>query len=259
MDWSLRRCARKGHVTYRPDEPELRARLSVVTAVGEAWRCLRCGDFTVGPPRGRGPAQDAPVVLRGKALREATVLRLLAGERLLRAVVLFALAYAVLRFRTAQGDLRASFEQALPAAKPLADRFHLDLTDSAIVTRIHAVLASSPHTLTLVSAFLLGYGVLQLVESVGLFSLRRWGEYVAVVGTSVFLPVELHELLTRVTPLRVATLTINLAAVVYLVHGKRLFGVRGGLAAVAADRHDASFLQVAASGGPPAVDRSSTA
>ena len=246
VDWSLRACARKGHVTYMPDEPDLRARLTVDTPVGAAWRCLRCGDFTVGPAHGSGPAQDAPTVLRGKALRDATVLRLLAGERFVRAVVLFGLAYAVIRFRTAQGDLRTSFEQALPAARPLADRFHIDLTDSGIVTRIRSVLESNPHTLTLVTVFLLGYGALQLIEAVGLYSLKRWGEYVAVVATSVFLPVEIHELLARVTALRVGALVVNVAAVVYLVYSKRLFGVRGGLAAVEADRHSASFLQVEA-------------
>jgi hypothetical protein len=41
VDWSLFGCARKGHVTYAPDEPELRDRLQVATAGGTAWRCLR--------------------------------------------------------------------------------------------------------------------------------------------------------------------------------------------------------------------------
>jgi hypothetical protein len=45
VDWSLFGCARKGHVTYAPDEPELRDRLIAPTAGGTAWRCLRCGAF----------------------------------------------------------------------------------------------------------------------------------------------------------------------------------------------------------------------
>ena len=45
MDWSLFGCARKGHVTYAPDEPDLRDRLTAPTAGGTAWRCLRCGTF----------------------------------------------------------------------------------------------------------------------------------------------------------------------------------------------------------------------
>ncbi len=34
MDWSLFACARQGHVTYAPDEPELRDRLTAPTAGG---------------------------------------------------------------------------------------------------------------------------------------------------------------------------------------------------------------------------------
>ncbi len=38
-----------GHVTYAPDEPELRDGLMASTAGGTAWRCLRCGAFVTGP------------------------------------------------------------------------------------------------------------------------------------------------------------------------------------------------------------------
>ena len=66
--WELRTCARRGHVTYAPDDETLAHRLSGLTGLGEVWRCLRCGEFTLGAPHGRGPADDAPMVLRGKAL-----------------------------------------------------------------------------------------------------------------------------------------------------------------------------------------------
>ncbi|MCW2571105.1 MAG: hypothetical protein JWO88_1163 [Frankiales bacterium] len=244
MDWSLRACGRNGHVTYAPDEPELRDRLHVATPAGEAWRCLRCGDFVVGPPTGGGPADEAPIVLRGRALRDATILRLLAAERLIRALVLFALGYGVLRFRGSQQSLRATFDRALPAAKPLEKALHLNLTDSAFVQRIQKVLESRPHTLTLLAIALFAYGALQLLEGVGLWMLKRWGEYVAAVGTSVFVPLEVHELLSKVTVLRAGALVVNLAAIFYLVWTKRLFGVRGGLAAFEAERESESLLEV---------------
>ena len=56
MDWSLFGCARKGHVTYSPDEPDLRDRLAAPTVGGTAWRCLRCGAFvTHGEPGKASP------------------------------------------------------------------------------------------------------------------------------------------------------------------------------------------------------------
>jgi len=246
MDWSLRGCARKGHVTYAPTETDLRDRLHVETPAGDAWRCLRCATFVVGEPHGVGPAAHAPVVLRGKALKDATVLRLLAAERFVRGLLLVALAYGVHYFQDAKTSIKQTFDQALPAAKPLANVFNYDLDTSPTVERIRKLLESNQHTLTLIIVGLLAYAGLQLTEAVGLWLLKRWGEYVAVVGTSAFVPLEVYELTHHVTWLKVVALVINLAAVVYLVWTKRLFGLRGGHAAFAAERDAMSLLEVEA-------------
>jgi uncharacterized membrane protein (DUF2068 family) len=246
VDWSLRGCARKGHVTYAPDEDDLRERLRVDTPAGEAWRCLRCATFVVGPPHGSGPADEAPIVLRGKALKDATILRLLAVERLVRGLLLLALAYGVHYFQSSKTSIKETFDKAIPAARPLAHVFNYDLDTSPTVERIRHVLSSSSHTLTLVILGLLGYAALQLTEGVGLWLLKRWGEYVAVVGTSVFVPLEVYELTHHVTWLKLVALVINLAAVVYLLWTKRLFGLRGGHAAFRAEREAQSLLEVEA-------------
>jgi uncharacterized membrane protein (DUF2068 family) len=91
---------------------------------------------------------------------------------------------------------------------------------------------------------LLAYAALQLLEGVGLFMLKRWGEYVAVIGTSAFIPLEVYELTDKVSVLKVVALLINLVAVVYLVSSKRLFGIRGGHAAFEAERASESLLEV---------------
>ena len=247
MDWSLRGCARHGHVTYAPEESVLAERLHAATPAGLAWRCLRCGDFVVGDPVGGGPAGSAPVVLRGKALREATVLRLFALERWFRAVLLVLLGIAVVRFRSSEASLRQLFEQALPAARPLANVFNIDLSASPTVDRIRSVLGANPQTLTWVAVALFAYGAIQVAEGVGLWSLKRWGEYLAVVATGIFLPLEIYELTDKITVLRAVAFLVNLLLVVYLVVSKRLFGVRGGVAAYHAERSSVSLLEVEAS------------
>ena len=72
--------------------------------------------------------------------------------------------------------------------------------------------------------------LIELTEGVGLWLGQRWGEYFAMVATSVFLPYEVYDLTVKITWLRVGALVINLLLVVYLVWTKRLFGVRGGRA-----------------------------
>ena len=246
MDWSLRGCSRKGHITFSPDEEQLRERLHVSTQAGEAWRCLRCATFVVGDPHGSGPASDAPTVLRGKALKDATILRVLAAERFGRGLLLLVLAYGVLYFENAKTSIKDTFNEALPAAKPLAKVFNYDLDASPTVDRLRHLLDSKQHTLTLVVIGLLAYAALQLLEGVGLWLLKRWGEYVAVIGTSAFIPLEVYELTSKVSVVKVMALLVNLVAVCYLVYSKRLFGVRGGHHAFEAERASESVLEVEA-------------
>jgi uncharacterized membrane protein (DUF2068 family) len=246
VDWNLRSCGRNGHVTYAPTEPELRSKLHADTPVGGAWRCLRCGDFVLGAPVAEGPADQAPVVLRGRALRDAVILRLLAVERWLRGLLILAAGYGVWRFRAHQDAVQKAFNEDLPLIRPIADKLHFNLDDSAIVHTIQSVIQAETSTLAWVAGALIGYGILQLVEGVGLWLLKRWGEYFAVVATSLGLPIEIYELAEKVTALRIGALVLNTAAVLYLLLSKRLFGLRGGKAAYEAERHETSLLEVEA-------------
>lgn len=244
FDWDLRSCGLHGHATYRPDETDLAARLRQETVHGTAWRCLRCGDFVVGDPRGSGPADAAPTVLRGAALRDALVLRVLAVERLVRGLLLALLAYGIYRFDGSRTALQQVFHTYLPLLRPIADRAGVDLQSVGPVRLIEQALRTAPSTLMWVTVGVAAYAVLELVEGVGLWLMRRWGEYVAVVGTAVFIPLEVYELAEKVTWLRIGALVLNVFLVVYIVWTKRLFGLRGGRAAFEAARENVSLLEV---------------
>ena len=247
----LRVCGRRGHITYAPSEPELADRLRAQTSLGEAWRCLRCGTWVLGPPAASGPADDAPVPERGKALRQRLILRLLAVERVVRGILLIGAAYGVWRFESAQTALRDTFGRVLPADRPLAEQFGVDLDHWVLVGDLNKVLHARAGTLTLVAVGLFAYGGLELVEGVGLWMARRWAEYLTVVATAVFIPYEVFELVRSVTVTKVVAFVINVAAVVYLVLAKRLFGARGGKAAYERELESESLLEVTAAGREP--------
>lgn len=244
FDWNLRSCGLHGHVTFRPLDPDLAARLRADTVAGEAWRCLRCGTFVVGPPAGVGAADEAPIVLTGNALKDAAILRFLAVERAVRGLLLVALGYGLYRFDGSRDALRRTFDEYLPLLRPVADKLGVDLEETGPVRLIEKALSLHHSTLVWVTLGVFAYAVLQLTEAVGLWLLKRWGEYVAVVGTSAFIPIEVYELVDGFTWLKLAALVVNVAAVVYLVWSKRLFGLRGGHAAFEAERHSVSLLEV---------------
>jgi uncharacterized membrane protein (DUF2068 family) len=253
VDWNLRTCGRRGHVTYAPTEEDLRARLHATTPVGAAWRCLRCGDFVLGEPRQSGPAENAPIVLRGRALRDAIILRILSFERFAKGVLVLLAGYGVIRFRTNRDAVQRAFDESLPLLKPLADKIGWNLDDSSVVHTIRTVIEAESNMLLYVALGLILYGVLQLIEGTGLWLLKRWGEYFAVVATSLGLPIEIYELTEKISSFRIGALVVNVAAVLYILLSKRLFGLRGGHAAYEAERHEVSLLEVEVAAAEPTM------
>jgi uncharacterized membrane protein (DUF2068 family) len=259
VDWSLFGCARKGHVTYAPDEPELRDRLMAPTAGGTAWRCLRCGAFVSHGQHGNGqhgngqhgkvkhgsgPAAAAPLLRRGRELRDELILRVFAVERFIRFVVFAAAAYGVWRFKYDRGHIQQAFNHDLPAIRELYQDLGFNFDHSKLIGLIQHSFTLDARTLTYLAIGLVLYALIELTEGVGLWLGQRWGEYFAMVATSVFLPYEVYDLTVKVTWLRVGALVINLLLVGYLVWTKRLFGVRGGKQAYEARLRTESFIEV---------------
>jgi uncharacterized membrane protein (DUF2068 family) len=233
-----------GHATYAPDEPELATRLSVQTPTGHAWVCLRCGSYVVGEPSGAGPAEHAPLVLRGRALEDAILLRVFGVLRIMSGIVFLVAAFGIWRFNGSRAGLRATLATYLPLVQPIADHLGIKLTDFTLMRYIEEILDAKSVTVLLVAGFVALYASLHLTEGTGLWLMKRWGEYVAAVGTSLFVPLEVYELVNKFTVVRVLVLLVNLFLVAYLVLTKRLFGARGGHKAYEAERSNESLLEI---------------
>jgi uncharacterized membrane protein (DUF2068 family) len=258
VDFALRSCGLRGHATFVPDEPALRERLKASTPVGEAWRCLRCETFVVGPPSRSGPADTAPEIPRGRLLRDRTLMRALGAERAVRGLIFLLVAVGVLKIRGSRERLHQAFEEDLPLIRPLGNQVGWNPDNSKILHHIGAALTWSPSTFLLIALGLTAYAVIELVEAVGLWLVRRWGEYFAVIATSVFLPLEVYELTEKLTVLRVIALAVNIVAVVWLLWSKRLFGLNGGAAAYHREHRIESLLSVERAGLPETAIQTAT-
>jgi uncharacterized membrane protein (DUF2068 family) len=243
VDWNLFGCALRGHVSYEPDEPKLASRLTARTASGAAWRCLRCGAFVTDGQHSRGPAGEAPLISRGKELRSELLLRVFAVERFLRFLILGAADYGVWRFRSDKAGVQRTFNDALPAIRDLYRDLGFDVTRSKLIGLIQDSFTLNPRTLLYLAIGLAVYATIELLEAVGLWLGQRWGEYFALVATSVFLPYEIYDLTVKITWLRVLAFLVNLLLVVYLLWTKRLLGVRGGKRAYQAHLRAESVIE----------------
>jgi uncharacterized membrane protein (DUF2068 family) len=227
MDWSLYQCGRSGHITYAPDEPHLREHLHGTTASAELWQCLRCGTYVAGEPQGTGPVDGAPAVKRGKQIRGDLILKLFAIERMLRVIIFGAAAFGILRFAGSRISLSQAINRDIPIIRTLFRQLGLNL-NHALLDKLQSLLHISASNLRLLALAVTGLAVVSAIEAFALWQARRWGEYFAMIATSLGLPFEIYELSKAVTVTKVVLFVLNILLVVYLVYSRRLFGARGG-------------------------------
>jgi uncharacterized membrane protein (DUF2068 family) len=251
--WLLRRCGRLGHVLAHLDDP-LARRTSAPGPDGLLLRCLRCGTFVdphdaaVAADHVHGsaarPAELAqlPLVVRGSHGRKLAVLRLLALERGGRGVLLIAAAAGLAQLAGSHVAVAEWLGRVAQAAQPLGDQIGWDVARSHLLQQTQDLLGHSSAIFTLVAWLVGGYGMLQIVEAIGLWGGWRWAEYLAAVATSAFVPLEVYELYDHATVIKAAAFAVNIIAVCYLVIKGRLFGVRGGHRAYLAEVRDATLL-----------------
>ncbi len=257
LDWELIVCGMRGHVLVGLDAQTPRSQdAPLVHDDGDVrWhRCLRCDSWLAlaRPEPGAQPhppeREEIDLPLRGKALRDKVILRLIAVDRALHFVILALLGAAVLLFASDRSSVRSTFYRVLTAIQggvaggPVQTTGHV-----GILHELDKLFTLHTATLKEAGLALLAYALLEGVEAVGLWYARRWAEYLTFLATTILLPLEIYEIIHKGTPLKVIGLIINLAVVIYLLYKKRLFGVRGGARAETAER--------AADGGWPAVER----
>ncbi len=221
----------RGHVIPAAHVQRLRTsstddRLGIDGPRGRLGRCLRCDAWLVvqvagpGAPELLGNEDTLPRPRRGLELDQAIVVRLIAIERALHVLAYLIVAAVTL---VLWADFEAVHRWATGLVRNLSPAGHPFLS-----TNLSRLSHLKVETLEVVLVAAIAYAVLEGIEALGLWWQRRWAEYLTVVATATFIPIEVYEIAQRVTWLRVGTLVINVAVVVYLVVAKRLFGIRGG-------------------------------
>lgn len=62
------------------------------------------------------------------------------------------------------------------------------------------------------------YSILRFIEGYGLWRCRTWAEWVAAISGTLLLPLEIREVIRRVTLLRFGLLIGNIAIVLYMIY-----------------------------------------
>ena len=238
--WELLVCGFRGHELIGTDAAQLRPEDAVVAREGD--RCVRCDSWLPLPPPEK-PKYDVPperdqikLPLRGRALRDKVVLRIIAIDRAIHFLVLGLLASAVFLFAAHEIRVRNIFYRIVNAVQG-TDTSPAHPAHHGFVHTVERLFTLKSSTLYLVAAAAAAYALLEGAEAVGLWFQLRWAEYLTFIATFVFMPYEIYELTLSVSTLKVGALTVNVLIALYLLVAKRLFGLRGG--AVAEDERRA--------------------
>ena len=139
---------------------------------------------------------------------EDRTLWLIGGFKLIKGLLLLVVGFGALHL------LHKDIEDVTAA---WATHLHLDAGNRYVDAALGKLLSLDDRKLKAISAGTFFYAALLSTEGTGLLLRKRWAEYFTIIVTGSFIPLELYELVRRVTVPRVVFLVINVAVVWYLV------------------------------------------
>ena len=135
-------------------------------------------------------------------------LRLIAAFKLFKGLALLAVGI---------GALKLLHKDVAAETARWVDLFRVDPDNRYIHRLLEKFSTLDAQKLKELSAGTFFYSALLLTEGIGLWLGKRWAEYLTIIATSSFIPLEVYELAKRVGPAKITVLLINIVVVAYLV------------------------------------------
>jgi uncharacterized membrane protein (DUF2068 family) len=116
------------------------------------------------------------------------------------------------------GALRLMHMDLVDVATRFLMRLGLDVDGRLFNQILDRLALVSPHQLKQIGVGIFCYAGLHTLEGVGLLLRKRWAEYVTVILTASFLPLEFFEIVRHFTWIKMAVLAINVLVLVFLIY-----------------------------------------
>lgn len=114
------------------------------------------------------------------------------------------------------GLLRLLHRDIMAVALHWVAAFRVDPDNRFIHRFLLRIFNVTPKQLRELSAGTFFYAGIFLTEGTGLLMRKHWAEYVTLISTALFLPLEAYEIYERITILKLAVTVINILIVWYL-------------------------------------------
>ena len=141
------------------------------------------------------------------------------SDPFLRLIACFKLAKSALFFAAGIGVLNLFNKDVGQRLEHLLDHLHVDPDNRYAQVLIDQVGRMTNTNLKLAGLIAISffYAALFGTEGVGLFLRKRWAEWFVVIVTGSLLPVEIYEIVHKVTAFKIALILVNLLILGYLI------------------------------------------
>ena len=139
-------------------------------------------------------------------------------DRGLEAIAFFKLAKGVLLVIVGAGAAKLVHADVYEFALGWVAALHADPDNRYVHWLLEKLMSVDERTLRHLSVGTFVYAALVCTEGIGLLCQQTWAEYLTVIATASFIPLELFELSKHFSAVKLGVLGINLAVVWYLIN-----------------------------------------
>jgi uncharacterized membrane protein (DUF2068 family) len=138
-------------------------------------------------------------------------------RRTLQFIALMEAIKGLIVFGAGFGLLSLLHKDVRQVAVSLVTRLHIDPDRHFAGVFLNAAAKVTDARLWGIAALAVAYSALRFVEAYGLWRDRRWASWLGAAGGAIYIPVEIYELWDKPSAIKAATLTFNVAVVIYLL------------------------------------------
>ncbi len=139
----------------------------------------------------------------------------------IRAIAVYEAVKGIIGLIAGFGLLSLINRDVVAFAEDLVGFLHLNSEGRAAHRIVETITQLNPSNIKLFFFLSLLYAAVRFTEAYGLWLLRTWAEWFAIISGSIYIPIEIYEIYEKPTYIRVGVLLINVGMVLYLIYFRR--------------------------------------
>ncbi len=145
----------------------------------------------------------------------------LTSAKAIRAIAVFEMVKGLLGFAVGIALISLLHRDLRQVAENVLGYLHIDPTGNLAQLFVERAAKINESNIMIFVALAFVYTLVRFVEAYGLWRLRAWAEWFAIISGTIYLPIEIYEIFRQPTIIKFLIFFFNLALVLYLIYVRR--------------------------------------